>query len=78
MPSNFLFVSEPEEIFCSSEVKFYNQPVGIILAKTNELAKKAAELVEVLYEQEGCFLSISPPPLELMNPMFQQTKQKQS
>jgi xanthine dehydrogenase/oxidase len=50
MPSNFLFVSEPEEIFCSSEVKFYNQPVGIILAKTNELANKAADLIDVCYE----------------------------
>jgi xanthine dehydrogenase molybdopterin-binding subunit B len=78
MPSNFLFVSEPEEIFCSSEVKFYNQPVGIILAKTNELAKNAADLVKVLYEKEGCFLSILPIPLKLKNLMFLQPKQKQS
>ena len=53
MPENYLFVAEPEEIFCSSRVKFFGQPVGIILAETHELANKAAELVDVGYEHEG-------------------------
>ncbi|KAL7051325.1 hypothetical protein ACKWTF_004430 [Chironomus riparius] len=50
MPNNYLFVSEPEEIFCESEVLFFNQPVGIIVAKSFELAQYAAKLVTVSYE----------------------------
>ncbi|CRL08602.1 CLUMA_CG021290, isoform A [Clunio marinus] len=47
MPSNYMFVEEHEEIFCSSDIKFYGQPVGIILAETFELSNQAAELVDV-------------------------------
>ena len=43
-------IFEQEEIFCSTDVKFHGQPVGIILAKTHELANKAAEFVEIKYE----------------------------
>lgn len=53
MPKNYLFVDEPEEIFCSSVVKFYGQPVGIILATTHEIANRAVELVEVVYCKSG-------------------------
>jgi xanthine dehydrogenase/oxidase len=50
MPLNFLFVDEEEEIFCSSKVLFHNQPVGIILAETFDLANKTAKLIDVKYE----------------------------
>ncbi|CAG9811454.1 unnamed protein product [Chironomus riparius] len=53
MPENFLFVSEPEEIFCSSKILFHNQPVGIILADTFELANEAAKLVVVKFEDDS-------------------------
>lgn len=53
MPADFLFVVEPEEIFCNSEIRFFNQPVGIILAETMELAYEAAKLVEILYAGNG-------------------------
>lgn len=52
MPAKAQLVFEPEEIFCSSDVKFFEQPVGIIVAETNEIAQKAAKLVDVQYEGE--------------------------
>lgn len=55
MAKDYLFVVEPEEIFCASTIKFFNQPVGIILAETFELASRAAELVRVAYSYEGEF-----------------------
>ena len=56
MPKNYLFVSEPEEIFCASKVLFYNQPVGIIVADSFELAQYAAKLVVISYAENGKFL----------------------
>lgn len=56
MPKDYLFVSEPEEIFCSSKVLFYNQPVGIIVADSFELAQYAAKLVVISYAENGKFL----------------------
>jgi xanthine dehydrogenase/oxidase len=62
MPAKMALVFEPEEIFCSSDVRFFGQPVGIVLAKSHELANKAADLVEVLYEKgnlDSSFPSVS-------------------
>lgn len=45
-----MLIFEAEEIFCSSEVKFNGQPVGIILANSTGLANRAAELVNITYK----------------------------
>lgn len=50
MPARMMMVFEAEEIFCSSDVRFHGQPVGIVVAETNELAYQAAFLVEINYE----------------------------
>lgn len=38
-----------EELFCSETVKFYSQPIGIIVASSNALALEAASKVKVYY-----------------------------
>ncbi|XP_064073213.1 xanthine dehydrogenase-like [Vanessa tameamea] len=38
-----------EELLCNGEVKFYNQPLGIIVAKSQKIANKATTLVKVSY-----------------------------
>ena len=48
-----MLIFEPEEIFCSSVVKFHGQPVGIILANSSELAHRVAEFVDITYEGES-------------------------
>ncbi|KAJ7565972.1 hypothetical protein O6H91_02G083300 [Diphasiastrum complanatum] len=42
-------VSEYEEVFASSLIKYYGQALGLIVATSKEFAKSAAELVEVQY-----------------------------
>ncbi|XP_056643712.1 aldehyde oxidase 4-like isoform X2 [Diorhabda sublineata] len=44
-----MYFSVEEELFCSGIVQYYNQVIGIIIAKTEEIAWKAADLVEVKY-----------------------------
>ncbi|EFA11446.2 uncharacterized protein LOC656938 [Tribolium castaneum] len=47
--TNSLFFSVEEEIFCSGLVQYYNQPVGLVVATSQELAENAASLVRVTY-----------------------------
>ncbi|XP_074037336.1 xanthine dehydrogenase/oxidase isoform X2 [Leptinotarsa decemlineata] len=48
-----LFATHPveEELFCDGIIKYYSQPVGIIVATSREIAEKAADLVAVTYEK---------------------------
>ncbi|KAF2883573.1 hypothetical protein ILUMI_22637 [Ignelater luminosus] len=49
----------PEELFCSGVVKYYLQPLGIIVANNQELAEMAAGMVKADYSPgEKPFLSI--------------------
>lgn len=48
-PKEMFFPAE-EELFCDGTVKYYSQPVGVIVATSQELADKACELVEVTYD----------------------------
>lgn len=45
--------TEIEEIFCSSQIRFHNQPIGVIIAESSQIANQAAELVKVIYQQTG-------------------------
>ncbi|KAH9639142.1 hypothetical protein HF086_018210 [Spodoptera exigua] len=38
-----------EEVFCSGQVKYYNQPLGLIVALTQDIAYEAVDLVKVNY-----------------------------
>ncbi|XP_013136122.1 PREDICTED: xanthine dehydrogenase/oxidase-like [Papilio polytes] len=40
-----------EEIFCSGEVKYYNQAIGMIVAETQQIANRAAKLVVGHYSE---------------------------
>lgn len=43
-------ISSEEEIFCSGNIKHHSQPLGMIVAETQQVAMKAAKLVKVEYE----------------------------
>ncbi|XP_052742295.1 uncharacterized protein LOC112057810 [Bicyclus anynana] len=49
-PTNISIVRSEEEILCDHEVKFYGQPVAIIVANREKIANRAAKLVKVKYE----------------------------
>lgn len=51
-PPNFYPYSKtnvPEELFCSGTVQYFYQPVGLILAVSEEIAEKAAASVKITY-----------------------------
>lgn len=46
-----------EPVFAEEEVNFIGQPIALIVAKTDEIARKAAKLVNVTYEELPAILS---------------------
>ncbi len=54
-PTMLLGIVEVEEIFVgqNSEILFYGQPAGVILADTLRLANLAATKVEIIYVEKG-------------------------
>ncbi|XP_014098512.3 uncharacterized protein [Bactrocera oleae] len=44
-----IFGYEAEEIFCSDIVKYYGQPLGVVVAQTNDIANRIAPKVKVTY-----------------------------
>ncbi|XP_022822065.1 indole-3-acetaldehyde oxidase-like [Spodoptera litura] len=46
---DFLLMFENEELLVSTKVNFYNQPVAIVVATSQELADKMAQVVKVNY-----------------------------
>ena len=51
---------EPEQLFADTKTLFAGQPIGIVVAKTFEQAKKAAQLVDIKYNNlELAILNIS-------------------
>nr|QIJ45705.1 aldehyde oxidase [Glyphodes pyloalis] len=44
-----IFVAD-EEILCSGKVKYYDQPLGIIVAENQQIAERAAKMVQVTYK----------------------------
>jgi xanthine dehydrogenase molybdopterin-binding subunit B len=53
MPLKQMPGTETEQIFADSEILFHNQPVGVIVAETMELANHAANFVEITYKHKG-------------------------
>lgn len=53
MPTKIEPAGDTEEIFCSSIVRFYNQPIGLIVAETIELANQASKSVKIDYHATG-------------------------
>ncbi|KAJ0176320.1 hypothetical protein K1T71_008494 [Dendrolimus kikuchii] len=49
-PTGTFFYISDEEVFCSGEVRYFNQPLGMIVADSRELADSAAKLVRVTYK----------------------------
>jgi len=56
---NFVGEMPPgEELFASKEVHYVGYPIGIVAAETHEMARRAAEAVEVEYEELPAVLTI--------------------
>lgn len=49
-PTDLAFFVTNEEVLCSGDVKYYNQPVAIVVAETRPIAERAAKIVNVTYK----------------------------
>ncbi|CAH0677124.1 unnamed protein product [Chilo suppressalis] len=49
-PNDSVLYSANEEVLCNGVVRYYNQPLGIIVAETRHLADRAAKMVRVTYK----------------------------
>ncbi|XP_073819307.1 uncharacterized protein [Musca autumnalis] len=47
------FRYEPEEIFCSDLVRYYDQPLGMIVALSPDIANRACTKVKILYSKNA-------------------------
>lgn len=45
------FGSINEEVFSSGEIKYFNQPIGVVAAESQYIAEKMAKMVKVKYSQ---------------------------
>ncbi|EDV93569.1 GH19389 [Drosophila grimshawi] len=54
------FGYEPEEIFCATRVRYYEQPVGLVVALSAERAQRAAKLVKITYSQSQLLRPVLP------------------
>ncbi|XP_026741596.1 xanthine dehydrogenase-like [Trichoplusia ni] len=48
-PNDISLYSANEEILCDGNVRYYNQPIGIVVAETHQIASRATQLVQVKY-----------------------------
>ncbi|XP_045452021.1 LOW QUALITY PROTEIN: xanthine dehydrogenase-like [Melitaea cinxia] len=63
-----IFYVVDEELLCNGDVKYYNQPIGIIVAESQKLAEKAAALVKVKYS------NVRTPEIDIRNTIKDSTK----
>ncbi|PZC72656.1 hypothetical protein B5X24_HaOG210767 [Helicoverpa armigera] len=48
-PADSIYFSANEEVLCSGTVKYYHQPLGIVVANSQHIAIRATSLVKVTY-----------------------------
>lgn len=47
--SGLVIFSIEEEVFCSEKIKYFDQPIGLVVATSYFVAEQAAELVKITY-----------------------------